>query len=82
MSNFCLSPEIINTVGLAFDIVGVILLFFYGLPEPISKTGAGHLTWGENEEEATKWRLYKTRSCWGLALLIIGFSLQLLSNWL
>ena len=77
-----LRPEVVNSAGLALDIGGVILLFFYGLPEEISKTGAGHLTWGEDKEEAKKWKRYKRRSRWGLVLLVWGFFLQLVSNWL
>ena len=49
-----LRPEVVSSAGLALDIGGVILLFFYGLPEEISKTGAGHLVWGEDKEEAKK----------------------------
>ena len=37
----CLLPDVINSVGLFLDIGGVILLFFYGLPEEVSQTGAG-----------------------------------------
>ena len=78
----CLLPEIINSLGLALDIIGVILLFFYGLPEQINKTGAGVLTWDNDPKEAEKWKRYKKRSYWALALLTIGFLLQIASNWL
>ena len=79
----CLSPAVISSAGLILDILGVILLFYYGLPEEISKTGRGDLfTWGSHEEEAKKWKRYKKRSYWGLALLVLGFSLQLVSNWI
>ena len=79
----CLLPDVINSVGLALDILGVILLFLYGLPEEISKTGARHLVLEDEEkEEVEKWKRYKKKSYLGLALLVIGFSLQLVSNWL
>ena len=35
----CLLPDVINSAGLAFDIGGVILLFCYGLPAEVSKSG-------------------------------------------
>ena len=35
-------PDVINSVGLVFDIGGVILLFRYGLPEDGSKTGGAN----------------------------------------
>lgn len=74
-------PEIINTVGLIFDIIGVGLLFRYGLPEPIGKDGARRITWGTDEEETAKWKRYKRMSYLALGLLIFGFLLQIVSNW-
>ena len=78
-----LRSDVINSVGLALDIGGVILLFIYGLPEPISETGAVHLiVETPSKEEADKWKRYKKKSYLGLVLLVLGFSLQLVSNWL
>ncbi len=80
----CLLPDVINSAGLAFDIGGVILLFRYGLPAEVSKSGGTRLEWGnpDSEQEQRKWKRYKRRSNWGLFLLVLGFFLQLVSNWL
>ena len=37
-----LSAPVMNSVGLAFDILGVILLFYYALPEEVSRKGTGY----------------------------------------
>ena len=76
-------PDVINSVGLFFDIGGVILLYFYGLPEDISKTGANFFQLADaNEEEADKWKRYRKMSSLALGFLVLGFFLQLVSNWL
>ena len=78
-----LCPDVINSVGLGFDIGGVILLFRYGLPEDISKTGETFFQLeGANEEEANKWKWYNKISYLALGFLGFGFFLQLVSNWL
>ena len=78
-----LCPDVINSVGLVFYIGGVILLFRYGLPEDISKTGeTSFLLADVNEEEADKWKRYKKISYLALVFLVFGFFLQLVSNWL
>ena len=80
----CLLPDVINSAGLALDIGGVILLFCYGLPEEVSKSGGITIEWGNpgSEQGQRKWKRYKRRSTWGLFLLVLGFFLQLVSNWL
>lgn len=64
----CLSATVVNSVGLLFDIVGAFILFFFGLP-----TGQ----W---------WYLPKGKTprlpYLGLSFLILGFTLQLISNFL
>ena len=70
---------IINTVGLSFDILGVVLLFFYEPPKP--ETHARLLESAPSEEERKKHKKRKRLlSRLGLCLLIIGFSLQIISN--
>ena len=63
----CVSATAINSFGLVLDIIGAVLLFFYGLP-----TGLWSFSQGK-----TNWKQYL-----GLLLLIIGFMLQLISNWI
>lgn len=70
--------SIVNTVGLAFDIIGVVLLFFY---EPPKETHALLLQSAPSKEERKKTKNLKRKfSGLALVLLIIGFLLQIVSN--
>ena len=75
--------DIVNSMGLILDIIGVVLLFKYGLPAEVRKTGGMEILYpgGKSDEEAgRKYEYYKLRSRIGLGCLIVGFSLQLISN--
>ena len=82
---FFLFPDIqttINSLGLFLDIVGVVILFKFGLPASISREGAVFLTTAEtDEEEKAKANKYDRWSKFGLLLLIGGFALQIASNY-
>ena len=78
-----LRPEVVNSAGLALDILGVILLFFFGLPSRVSE-GPPYLSLGE-DPDSTKQRKkqrkqYERVSWFALVLLILGFALQMVSN--
>ena len=48
-----LLSDVINTAGLAFDIIGVILLFFFGLPSRVREGATRPLVWrGSRQHEA------------------------------
>lgn len=76
----------VNSLGLALDIAGVILLFIFGLPSKVTAETHEIEYWGieteRKQEEIQKYKRYKRGAYCGLALLIAGFSLQLISNWL
>ncbi|MDE2938894.1 MAG: hypothetical protein OXR67_08235 [Chloroflexota bacterium] len=73
--------DTVNSLGLILDIVGVILLFRYGLPPAdVSRTGAQHFTWGYDKNEREKGRVYVFRSRIALVLLVTGFAMQIVSN--
>ena len=79
----CMAPEILSTVGLGLDIAGVVLLYKYGLPEDISRTGGTGIRWGGGDpEEPRKAQLYDRRARLALCLLVAGFGLQIASTWL
>jgi hypothetical protein len=76
-------PKIINSVGLLCDIIGAVLLFKYGLPENITRTGVNYLiTEEEDTDEIKKAKGYDLWARVGLILLIVGFILQLVSNFI
>lgn len=73
----------INSIGLVLDIVGALLLWKYGLPESIDRSGSIHLILEQtSDEEIAKAKRYDNFSKVALMLLILGFILQLLSNFL
>ena len=86
----CFSAATASSVGLALDIIGVVLLYKYGLPEEVSRKGTSALLdYGTSEEETKtaeeeirKAKHYDMMSRLALALLVFGFALQIVSNWL
>lgn len=74
------AQQIANCIGLTFDIVGVIMLFFIGLPSDLDKHGAIYSTVNINDTYANKWKKVNKLSKTGLSLIIFGFALQLLST--
>ncbi|MDX2253199.1 MAG: hypothetical protein NW202_13015 [Nitrospira sp.] len=73
----------VNSLGLVFDIIGAVLLWRYGLPEAVSRTGAIALILEQDDKaEAAKTKRYDLLSSCGMILLVVGFVLQLLSNFL
>jgi hypothetical protein len=47
-------PKIVNSIGLLCDIIGAIIVWKYGLPEPISKTGASNIILEQTDEAQKK----------------------------
>jgi hypothetical protein len=77
-------PQIINSIGLVLDIIGVVLLFRYGLPENLDRGGRPFIIAANapDEAEIRKARHYDRMGQLGLVLLIAGFLFQLASNFL
>ena len=69
-----------SSAGLSLDIVGIILLFFYGLPKDIHKKGVPDMTWDGELIDPKGWVHYKILARIGLAIIIVGFTLQIISN--
>lgn len=67
----------VSTAGLGLDIVGVILLFFHGLPHDAAYGTT--LEWGDRRER-DDWKRALAWSRLGLVLLVAGFFLQAVSN--
>ena len=65
------------------DIVGAGLIWKFGLPAELSREGTNYRsTGGKDHAEAAKARRYDQISWWGFLLLVLGFALQLCSNFL
>ena len=42
-------PQQLNIIGLTFDIIGVIILFKYGLPAEVDKDGANYMVFQDSK---------------------------------
>ena len=82
-----LMADSVNSIGLALDILGVALVFFYALPPkgPTKNKGLALLTPGSvstlddlNRRYNRSWLLSRV----GFICLVAGFGLQIASNFL
>jgi hypothetical protein len=70
-----------NSTGLLLDIIGALILWLFGLPPDIRRSGQSYLVIGQgNEKEILKAKHYDSYSRCGIYLLLFGFVLQLISN--
>ena len=87
-----MNATLLASVGLGMDAVGVLLLFFYGLPSRVSGPpfhGAEARVVKGDVYESDKYKVNKRkferavrRARFGLLLMIGGFWLQIVSNYL
>jgi len=90
-----MSSKIISSIGLIFGIIGVLIVFVWGPPQPIFTQGisvglengtsidnTGKTVIDYNLEVAKRRKTYTRMSSFGLILIMIGFALQLWSVWL
>ena len=81
-----MSAASINSVGLFLDIIGVILLFIFGLPSRFVSDGPPtntiSLGWDPDsvKQWEKQWNRYKLVSWFAVVLLVLGFALQIVSN--
>lgn len=72
----------INTIGLIFDLIGILILFKYGLPSDVDKNGFIPLILEQEDEgEKKKWKIYNFWSKIGLGFIFVGFIFQITSNY-
>lgn len=88
-----MTAQILNTLGLVFNIAGVVLVFFYGFPQPTHDEGVGlgledgtpmsdGRTVAEHNEHVRKTRArYLCLSRLALRLMVFGFLFQLWATW-
>jgi hypothetical protein len=73
--------KLLSPIGLIMDIIGAFLIFKYGLPEEISRSGSGFLVFEkDNPEEKALAAKFDRLSKIGFRLLILGFTLQLIPS--
>lgn len=71
----------INSIGLLLDIVGVILVWKYGLGKPLFIKNSDDKDIPILLGDQTKAQSDHQLEMWGMGFILIGFVLQLLSNW-
>ena len=75
-----LLSKIFSIIGLTLDIIGVIMLFKYGLPANLDKEGNTYIIIEQQDErEKEQWNRFNVLSRIALALVILGFIFQLLA---
>ena len=82
-------PAIINSAGLLLDIAGVCLVYRFGIPSVENLRQSGMMIWdsrsfGFNDADASEAKARRKRllSLTGLGLIVMGFVLQIASNWI
>lgn len=78
------ASNVTNSVGLVLDILGAFLVWQYGLPAVMEPGGTRYRSRSGSDPEgpSTEKLQYRARSKAGFGLLMAGFILQLLSNFL
>ena len=84
--------ELLNGCGLVLDIAGLLFLYKYGLPSEIQKPSASEgfllvfpgqgLTEQEKKKQEEMFSYYRRMSRYGLFLILVGFVLLLIGNFL
>jgi len=69
--------QLLNITGLSLDIVGVILLFFFAIP---NLKAANVIEFAGTKKENRVKKLFNVFSYLALAFLIVGFILQIIAN--
>jgi hypothetical protein len=87
--------QILNTIGLALGMIGVIIIFIFGPPQPTLEHGVsmgledstpidptGKTVAEYNQEVEKRRRKHSVMSKLGLALIFLGFGFQIWATWL
>lgn len=76
-------PRLVNACGLILDIIGVLLLWKFGIPETLSRSGHSFVFFaGISKDEVIKASRYNKYAKVALTLIIGGFALQFISDFL
>lgn len=73
----------LNTIGITLSLIGVLILFRYGMPFHVPTNGATYLiTEQVDETEKALERSYFRYGLFGLFLVIAGAVFQLVATWI
>ncbi len=78
-----MDSSILNSLGLVLDMIGAILIATFGIPPKVDRKGEGSILLEQTDsDEIRKAKKYDFISGLGFALLIFGFFLQIVSNFM
>jgi hypothetical protein len=78
-----LSPSWWNISGLAVSLVGLLLLFYFGMPFRTRRDGAGYIKLMKTDENALRIeKRYSILGRLGLFIVIVGTLCQMIGAWL
>ncbi len=82
-----MTPDQANSLGLILDMLGIVVIFIWGPPQPKLEEGSALLLSGaayadEDKKTRRKHKLYTIMSRVGLLMILAGFGFQLLAVWI
>ncbi len=78
-----MNSTFVNSLGLFLDIVGALLLIKFGIPPKIDREGHQHLILEQvDESEIARAKTFDRWSTFAISLIVAGFVLQLVSNYI
>jgi hypothetical protein len=73
----------LNLAGLVLNLIGILVLFRWGMPFRVETGGANSLLMERSDEKAIATeRIYKIIMYFGLAALVAGTVLQMVAAWM
>ena len=77
-----MTAKIVGSLGLILDIIGVVILFKFGFPQPDLSGESKLLLAGDDPDAPRRRKVWVVVSLVGLACLVGGFALQLWALWI
>jgi hypothetical protein len=90
-----MTQNVLNTVGLSLNILGVIIIFIWGPPQPYLEEEVGMILEDNtliddsgktakdyNDKVKLMKKFFKRNSSIGLILILIGFLIQVIAIWI
>jgi hypothetical protein len=75
-----MSKAILNTIGLGLALLGVLVLFRYGMPFRVPADGGSVVVTNPTDEGEAEEAMYKLLGWIGLTFAVVGTALQAISN--
>ena len=79
-----MSAQLMNSIGLAMDALGVIMVFKFGWPQPDLSETMYIIAEQEDTDpkSVARRKFHKRMSVAGLVCLVCGFGVQIIATWI